>query len=249
MTETGFPSILVADDEPSFLESTAELLARDGYRCDTAADADQAIEKLQARRYDLLIADIKMPGNPDLRLVREVERLAQGMPVILVTADPSVDSAVAAFALPVIAYLIKPIKYRDLRRQVDIGLQRSSAPATLGDVVKNLERCIAELRAAAGEGTGAGPALSPDAPEDISPLTIRTLAACLSRLLGLEAVRSGRGGAKPLCQLLDCRQRPVFRSALREVIETLEATKTKFRSRELRDLRLRLQTLLAESAD
>ena len=78
-------SILIADDEETFLRSTARLLHREGYDCDCALDADRAVEMLRTGRYDLLIADIKMPGNPNLKLVRDVQQLAAGMPVILVT--------------------------------------------------------------------------------------------------------------------------------------------------------------------
>ena len=80
--------ILIADDEKVFLESTADLLRRAGYECSCVPDAPSAIEELRKEEYDLLIADIKMPGNPDLELVRELPNIAEGMPVILVVPSP-----------------------------------------------------------------------------------------------------------------------------------------------------------------
>ena len=60
-------SILIADDEQVFLDTTAELLGFRGYQCDCAKDAAEAIAFLQKKRYDLLISDIKMPGKDRAR--------------------------------------------------------------------------------------------------------------------------------------------------------------------------------------
>ena len=65
MTQPG--RILVADDEETFAESTADLLRREGYQCDTAREASIAATLLAGSQYDLLIADIRMPGNVESR--------------------------------------------------------------------------------------------------------------------------------------------------------------------------------------
>ena len=99
MAELG--SILLADDEDAFRQMTAEVLRRDGYDCHCASDGHRAAEMLRANRYHLLIADIKMPGNAKLELVRETQQLARGMPVILVTAEQGpVRYEVAYWATP-----------------------------------------------------------------------------------------------------------------------------------------------------
>ena len=64
-------SVLIADDEETFRESTCRLLRREGFDCDCAGDADAAIESLRHSHYDVLVSDIRMPCNPDLRLVTE----------------------------------------------------------------------------------------------------------------------------------------------------------------------------------
>ena len=64
MTELG--RILFADDEETFLQASCDLLRREGYACDGVPDASAAMQKLAAKKYDLLIADIKMPGNAEL---------------------------------------------------------------------------------------------------------------------------------------------------------------------------------------
>ncbi len=117
MAELG--RILIADDEESFLLSTAELLRDEGYECVCASDARIATAMLDKEGYDLLIADIKMPGNSDLEFIKELPRMVKGMPVILVTGYPSLSSAIQSIPLPVIAYLIKPFEFSELLAQVE----------------------------------------------------------------------------------------------------------------------------------
>lgn len=117
--------ILLADDEEDFLRFTANLFENEGYECDCATDAPSAVTRLEQRRYDAVISDIRMPGNDDLKLVREVARIQKGVPVILVTAYPSVDSAIPAVELPVRAYVEKPVEFRELLERVDGAILES----------------------------------------------------------------------------------------------------------------------------
>ena len=119
--------ILITDDEETFLHSTAALLQREGYECTCAIDTTTAREHLNASHYDLLIADIKMPGNPDLEFIRTIPQIAEGLPVILVTGYPSLRSAIDALELPVSAYLLKPLVFDDLLAAVQRAVNRSRA--------------------------------------------------------------------------------------------------------------------------
>ncbi len=106
--------ILIADDEETFLYSTADILRREGYDCSCASDARAATEMLRMESYDLLIADIKMQGNADLEFIKALPQIADGMPVILVTGYPSLNSAIESIQLPVVAYLVKPVELKEL---------------------------------------------------------------------------------------------------------------------------------------
>ncbi len=106
--------ILIADDEESVLLSTADLLRIEGYECACASDAKTAFDMLRRKKYDLLIADIKMQGNSDLQLIKKLPEFAPRMPVILVTGYPSLSSAVQSMKLPVVGYLIKPFEFTEL---------------------------------------------------------------------------------------------------------------------------------------
>ena len=107
--------ILLADDEATFLSSTADLLRREGFECVTVADGREALAQASQGEFDLLITDLEMPGNSDLELVRRIAESSGGLPVIIQTGYPSVRSAIACVELPVAAYLIKPVQQRQLR--------------------------------------------------------------------------------------------------------------------------------------
>lgn len=123
--------VLIADDEELFLESTADLLRRAGYECDTASNGRDALALLSQHGYDLLIADIKMPGNSDLELAHEVEESETPLPIVFVTGYPSLHTAVEALELPVVGYLLKPLDLNDLFFQVRRGVERGRLLRTL----------------------------------------------------------------------------------------------------------------------
>ena len=74
-------AILIADDEETFRESTCRLLRREGFDCRCAKDGEEAVESLRRGRFDLLVADIRMPRNSDLRVVREARHPGDRLPL------------------------------------------------------------------------------------------------------------------------------------------------------------------------
>ena len=119
--------VLLADDEENFQRAIAVLLREQGYICDVVSDASAATERLRHNRYDVLIADIKMPGNTELEFIRELSTHTQGLSMILVTGYPSTETAIESVALPILAYLVKPFKFEDLLAHVRFGVERSKA--------------------------------------------------------------------------------------------------------------------------
>ena len=102
--------VLVADDEESIRELLARTLALAEYDVETVGDARAALDRLRLADYDLLIADLRMPGMDGLLLVREARRLHPTMPVIIITGYSSEASAIEAVNLGVVGYLVKPFR-------------------------------------------------------------------------------------------------------------------------------------------
>jgi excisionase family DNA binding protein len=104
------PRVLVVDDEASIRELLSKTLALAEYEVDTAQDGRAAIERLRLGHYDLLIADLKMPGLDGLSLIREAKRLKADLPVIIITGFSTESSAIEAVNLGVAGYLTKPFR-------------------------------------------------------------------------------------------------------------------------------------------
>jgi excisionase family DNA binding protein len=110
MGRAGRPRVLVVDDEASIRELLSKTLALAEYDVDTAPDGRAAIERLRLGNYDLLIADLKMPGLDGLSLIREAKRLKTELPVIIITGFSTESSAIEAVNLGVAGYLTKPFR-------------------------------------------------------------------------------------------------------------------------------------------
>jgi excisionase family DNA binding protein len=109
-TRSGRHRVLVVDDEASIRELLSKTLALAEYEVDTAADATSALDRVRSGGYDLLIADLKMPGMDGLTLIRQAKRIKQDLPVIIITGFSTESSAIEAVNLGVAGYLTKPFR-------------------------------------------------------------------------------------------------------------------------------------------
>jgi excisionase family DNA binding protein len=107
---TGRPRVLVVDDEASIRDLLAKTLALADYDVDVAPDGRSALDRMRIYSYDLLIADLKMPGMDGLAVIREAKRYKADLPVIIITGFSSESSAIEAVNLGVAGYLTKPFR-------------------------------------------------------------------------------------------------------------------------------------------
>jgi excisionase family DNA binding protein len=104
------PRILVVDDEASIRDLLTKTLALAEYDVDAAPDGRSALERMRLYPYDLLIADLKMPGMDGLAVIREAKRYKPDLPVIIITGFSTESSAIEAVNLGVAGYLTKPFR-------------------------------------------------------------------------------------------------------------------------------------------
>jgi FixJ family two-component response regulator len=244
MAELG--RILIADDEETFLYSTADLLRKQGYQCDCAPDAATAGEMLRADEYDLLIADIKMPGNAELEFIQELPRMAEGMPVILVTGYPSLGSAIQSIQLPVAAYVVKPFEFDELLAQV----RRSTETFRVYRAVRTTQQ---RLRDWLKELTSIEEVLkvAPDFQASFAPvdafleLTFQNIVGSMSDLKHLtQSIAMHNLEGQEVCHLLHCPRLTELTDALSETVGVLEKTKHAFKSKDLGELRRKLEGIV-----
>lgn len=237
--------VLLADDQETFRESTADLLRNEGYRCDIAADASEAGRLLHVSRYDVLISDIRMPGNAGLEFVGSLKETAAGMPIILVTGYPSLTSAVYAVQLPVIAYLIKPLDFDELLPFVQAAVERSRAYRTIYESRQRLEglsEALRQVENALCDSTGLP---GPSSPEDLAPPAPEDPRITPERLLRVDAAAPQPAGLPCLPEVKDfSAELDRTRAVLKEAIRVLEQSKSAFKSKRLGQLRRQLQEVV-----
>jgi DNA-binding response OmpR family regulator len=232
--------ILIADDESTFLESTADLFRREGFECVTAADGNRALELVADEVFDLLITDLEMPGNSDLALVRRVAQVRGGLPVIILTGFPSVRSAVACIELPVTAYLTKPVQFEELSARASTAVARFRSFRGLQDAetrLVNMRERYDQLTVQRGPGT-------PTADTFLS-LALRNVMGTLTDLEQLGRALAGTPVEGHACQIMNCERGAQLTSAIKHTVEVLEETKHAFKSKQLAELRQKLELLLS----
>src|ERR1700680_4850727 len=109
-TSAARPRVLVVDDEASIRDLLAKTLALGEYDVDVAPDGRSALERMRLYPYDLLIADLKMPGMDGLTVIREAKRYKADLPVIIIPGFSTESSAIEAVNLGVAGYLTKPFR-------------------------------------------------------------------------------------------------------------------------------------------
>jgi len=106
--------MLIVDDEESVRDSLYNWFIEDGYEVDCAANAKEALAKIEAANFDIILADIKMPGMDGLEMHRRIKTINNSAIVIVMTAFASVETAVQALKDGAFDYITKPFDPDDL---------------------------------------------------------------------------------------------------------------------------------------
>ncbi|MGH1503103.1 MAG: response regulator transcription factor [Acidimicrobiales bacterium] len=118
--------VLVVDDEPQVLAVVAEYLEREGYRVRTAADGDAALAELAAKRPDLVLLDLMLPGTDGWTILDRLRSAGDEVPVIVLSARGAESERVAGLELGADDYLPKPASAREVVARVRAVLRRST---------------------------------------------------------------------------------------------------------------------------
>ena len=125
--------ILIVDDEPRILLLMKGLLKANGYEVETAKDGAAALEIVKAGVVDIVVTDLRMQPMDGMELFREVRAASPDIPVILLTAYASVETAIDALKSGIFDYLTKPFKVEDMLaclKRAEEKIRRSAAVAT-----------------------------------------------------------------------------------------------------------------------
>ncbi|HEY2785876.1 MAG TPA: sigma-54 dependent transcriptional regulator [Fimbriiglobus sp.] len=117
-TRASTATILVVDDEPIIRDTVAEFLAGHRFLVETAASGEEAIKKATARRFDVVLCDVNLPGLDGIEVLERLRKISPETFVLLITAYATVESAVEAFQKGAHDYLMKPILLHEVLGKV-----------------------------------------------------------------------------------------------------------------------------------
>ncbi len=116
------PKLLIVDDEKSIRLTLGEFLRREGHAVVTAEDTETAVGLLESEQFDVVVTDIILPGLCGLELLRRIKEAAPEVPVIVMTGEPSIETAAEAVRSGALDYLAKPIGKHAVLRAVNHAL-------------------------------------------------------------------------------------------------------------------------------
>jgi signal transduction histidine kinase len=142
------PRALVVDDNEAQMVACMRILASHGYRVESARDGEAALGALRRTAFDVLVSDIQMPNMSGVELVGQMRTEGIDVPVVLITGDPTLESAIKAMDHGVLRYLTKPLTPGPFVLAVNTvvrlhGLARVERLARDNDALRSL---IEELR-------------------------------------------------------------------------------------------------------
>lgn len=120
-------SILVVDDEQSMRDFLKILLQKEGYKVETAGDAETALSYLRDDDFSLVISDIRMPGMTGLELLGHIKEEDPGLPVIMITAFASPNDAVHAMKNGAFDYISKPFNVDEIKSVIESATSKKQA--------------------------------------------------------------------------------------------------------------------------
>ena len=116
--------ILVVDDEPAIVETLQFVLEDAGYRVLTAGSAKDCLEVIARERCDLVLLDLMLPDRPGLEVLEDIGRINRSLPVVMLTAYGTIETAVEATRLGAANFLTKPWNNSKLLLEIEQTLER-----------------------------------------------------------------------------------------------------------------------------
>jgi CheY-like chemotaxis protein/DNA-binding MarR family transcriptional regulator len=198
--------VLLLDDDPAMLVFLEDILAPAGYTCHAQTDPQAALSQVAAsKQIGLVLSDVYMPGLTGLQFINRLHGLRLNRPappVLLLTAQPSVESAIDALRLGAEDFLLKPVRPGDLiaavahalsRSRADRDASRSRSPQ-IDQLVRQAEELAGRLRNLAdaqdAEPVAPAPMARPAEAEPVALLTVLDTLEQLRRLRDLYAQHS-----------------------------------------------------------
>src|ERR1044071_6370191 len=107
-------NVLLIEDDPGIVVTLRRLLSEEGHRVDIETRGDKGWERPRADVFDVVITDMKLPGLNGLELVRELHAIRPRLPIIVITAHGTTETAIEATKYGAYDYLLKPFEMTEM---------------------------------------------------------------------------------------------------------------------------------------
>jgi DNA-binding response OmpR family regulator len=159
-------TILIIDDEPKLARSLALILQRAGYRVTTAGTAKDGLQLMQAGEFDMVFLDIKLPDQSGIQVLPQIRGLYPDMPVVILTAHASLETAIEAVRAGATDYLLKPIDPEAILTRVNKIHEDRQQPRRRREITTQIQTLLEELHAADGNPSSPFGLVAPATPND-----------------------------------------------------------------------------------
>ncbi len=159
-------TILIIDDEANLRRSLSLILQRSDYGVHAAGTAQEGLQLLQAGAFDLVFLDIKLPDGNGMTLLPKIHTMYPDMPVLILTAHATLESAIEAVRQGARDYLLKPIDPELILTRIREVLAEQGQPKRRREITSQIQSLISELRQIDTDEVSPVPLLSALPPTD-----------------------------------------------------------------------------------
>ena len=132
------PIILIVDDMQSALFLSEDILQDEGYHAEIAQNGQEVLERLKQKHFDIIVADLHMPGMDGIELLNNIKKLDIKTLVIIMTARPSIESAILSFRHGAYDYITKPIDPDTIINTIQRGLEKRHIEVNTDKLLRRL---------------------------------------------------------------------------------------------------------------
>jgi len=134
--------ILIVDDDEVIRNLLRQILEKEGYTCDLAPDAEDAIDFLEEQTVDLVISDVAMPGKSGIQLLEEIKKNHPNIPTLMISGITTKKTAESIISMGAYDFLLKPFQKKQVLISVSNALRRRALDLQSQFEVQNLENII-----------------------------------------------------------------------------------------------------------
>lgn len=161
--------LLIVDDEPKLRAGLRDVLSLKGHHVEEAGSGHEALALLESTSYDLMVLDMRMPGMDGMEVMRRARKMHPDLPIIVLTAYASLQSAIAAVKLGAADYLLKPFDVEDLTATVSRVLREHTERLRRQRLLDMMGEALDALRQTEEPADYSSPPPSPSPPPTTPP--------------------------------------------------------------------------------